>query len=238
MIEVDKLTKTYGHFKAVSEISFSASEGDIVGFLGPNGAGKTTSIRMLSTFLPPSSGTAKIAGFDIVSESDEVRKNIGYLPENPPLYEEMKVTEYLKFVAQIKGVPTKNISSQIDRVLSECYLENVSNKLCRQLSRGYKQRVGLAQAIIHDPKVIILDEPTSGLDPKQIIDIRNTIKSLGKNRTVIFSTHILPEVQAVCNKVVIINRGKVAVSEALEELTKKGSLEQIFMETISSEQAH
>jgi ABC-2 type transport system ATP-binding protein len=238
MIEVDKLTKTYGHFKAVSEISFSATQGDIVGFLGPNGAGKTTSIRMLSTFLPPSSGTAKIAGFDIVSESDEVRKNIGYLPENPPLYEEMKVTEYLKFVAQIKGVPTKNISSQIDRVLSECYLENVSNKLCRQLSRGYKQRVGLAQAIIHDPKVIILDEPTSGLDPKQIIDIRNTIKSLGKNRTVIFSTHILPEVQAVCNKVVIINRGKVAVSEALEELTKKGSLEQIFMETISSEQAH
>ena len=236
MIDVQQITKLYGQFLAVSNISFKAEAGDIVGFLGPNGAGKTTTIRMLSTFLPPTSGTAKIAGFDIIEQADEVRKRIGYLPENPPLYDEMKVVEYLKFIAQIKGVPSNNVRSRIDDVIERCFLTNVTNKLCRQLSRGYRQRVGLAQAIIHDPAVVILDEPTSGLDPKQIIDIRETIKSLRQNRTVIFSTHILPEVQAVCNKVVIINRGRIVRSDSLQDLMQQGSLEQVFMESIALEQ--
>jgi ABC-2 type transport system ATP-binding protein len=236
MIDVQQITKLYGQFLAVSNISFKAEAGDIVGFLGPNGAGKTTTIRMLSTFLPPTSGTAKIAGFDIIEQADEVRKRIGYLPENPPLYDEMKVVEYLKFIAQIKGVPSNNVRSRIEDVVERCFLTNVTNKLCRQLSRGYRQRVGLAQAIIHDPAVVILDEPTSGLDPKQIIDIRETIKSLRQNRTVIFSTHILPEVQAVCNKVVIINRGRIVRSDSLQDLMQQGSLEQVFMESIALEQ--
>jgi ABC-2 type transport system ATP-binding protein len=226
MIDVQQITKLYGQFLAVSNISFKAEAGDIVGFLGP----------MLSTFLPPTSGTAKIAGFDIIEQADEVRKRIGYLPENPPLYDEMKVVEYLKFIAQIKGVPSNNVRSRIEDVVERCFLTNVTNKLCRQLSRGYRQRVGLAQAIIHDPAVVILDEPTSGLDPKQIIDIRETIKSLRQNRTVIFSTHILPEVQAVCNKVVIINRGRIVRSDSLQDLMQQGSLEQVFMESIALEQ--
>ena len=233
MIDVQQITKLYGQFLAVSDVSFKAEAGDIVGFLGPNGAGKTTTIRMLSTFLPPTSGTAKIAGYDIIEQADEVRKRIGYLPENPPLYDEMKVVEYLKFIAQIKGVPSGNIRSRINDVIERCFLGSVTTKLCRQLSRGYRQRVGLAQAIIHDPAVVILDEPTSGLDPKQIIDIRETIKGLREKRTVIFSTHILPEVQAVCNKVVIINRGRVVRSDSLQDLVQQASLEQVFMESIA-----
>jgi ABC-2 type transport system ATP-binding protein len=236
MIEVHNLSKSYGDFIAVSDVTFSASKGQIVGFLGPNGAGKTSTIRMLSTYLPPTSGTAKVAGFDIVSEADKVREKIGYLPENPPLYGEMTVLEYLKFIAEIKGVPRAMAASRIGEVMERCFIAEVRNKLCQHLSRGYRQRVGLAQAIIHDPEVIILDEPTSGLDPRQIIEIRSLIRSLGQNHTVLLSTHILPEVSSVCNKVVIINRGRVVIESMLNQLTKEKDLEQIFLESVSKDE--
>jgi ABC-type multidrug transport system ATPase subunit len=237
MIEVSHLSKSYGDYTAVSDVSFSASKGEIVGFLGPNGAGKTTTIRMLATYLPPSAGRASIAGFDIVTQADEVRKRIGYLPENPPLYPEMTVREYLWFIAEIKGVPRSAMVERVDQVMERCFIKDVRNKLCQHLSRGYRQRVGLAQAIIHDPEVIILDEPTSGLDPKQIIEIRQLIRSLGQSHTVLLSTHILPEVSMVCNKVVIINRGKVVIESALNQLTREKDLEQIFLESVSREDA-
>lgn len=237
MIEVSHLSKSYGDYTAVSDVSFSANKGEIVGFLGPNGAGKTTTIRMLATYLPPSAGRASVAGFDIVTQADEVRKRIGYLPENPPLYPEMTVREYLWFVAEIKGVPRAAMVERIDRVMERCFIADVRNKLCQHLSRGYRQRVGLAQAIIHDPEVIILDEPTSGLDPKQIIEIRQLIRSLGQSHTVLLSTHILPEVSMVCSKVVIINRGKVVIESALNQLTRDKDLEQIFLESVSREDA-
>lgn len=235
MIEVKSLTKSYGEYVAVSGISFSASKGDIVGFLGPNGAGKTTTIRMLSTFMPPSSGTATVAGFDIMTQPEEVRKRIGYLPETPPLYDEMTVSEYLGFIADIKGIPSKERKASVEKALEGCFITQVRHKLCRHLSRGYKQRVGLAQAIIHDPEVVILDEPTSGLDPKQIIDIRETISKLREERTVILSTHILPEVSMICNKVVIINRGAIVREDTLSALTRDKTLEQVFIESISTE---
>ena len=236
MIEVRNLSKSYGDFIAVSDVSFTADKGQIVGFLGPNGAGKTSTIRMLSTYLPPTSGTAKIAGFDIVTEADKVRQKIGYLPENPPLYGEMTVLEYLRFIAEIKGVPRATAASRIDEVMERCFITDVRNKLCQHLSRGYRQRVGLAQAIIHDPEVIILDEPTSGLDPRQIIEIRGLIRSLGQSHTVLLSTHILPEVSSVCNKVVIINRGRVVIESMLNQLTKEKDLEQIFLESVSKDE--
>ena len=236
MIEVSHLSKSYGDYTAVSDVSFSASKGEIVGFLGPNGAGKTTTIRMLATYLPPSAGSASIAGFDIVTQADEVRRRIGYLPENPPLYPEMTVREYLWFIAQIKGVPRSAMVERVEQVMERCFIADVRNKLCQHLSRGYRQRVGLAQAIIHDPEVIILDEPTSGLDPKQIIEIRQLIRSLGQSHTVLLSTHILPEVSMVCNKVVIINRGKVVIESALTQLTRDKDLEQIFLESVSREE--
>ncbi len=235
MIEVLNLSKSYGDYIAVSDVSFSAERGQIVGFLGPNGAGKTTTIRMLATFLPPTSGKASIAGYDVVAQADEVRKRIGYLPENPPLYPEMTVREYLKFIAEIKGVSRATMTERIDQVMEQCFITDVRNKLCQHLSRGYRQRVGLAQAIIHEPEVIILDEPTSGLDPKQIIEIRNLIRSLGESHTVLLSTHILPEVSMVCNKVVIISRGRVVIESMLNQLTKEKDLEQIFLESVSSE---
>lgn len=236
MIEVHNLSKSYGDFIAVSDVSFTAEKGQIVGFLGPNGAGKTSTIRMLSTYLPPTSGTAKIAGFDIVTEADKVRQKIGYLPENPPLYGEMTVLEYLRFIAEIKGVPRASANSRIDEVMERCFIADVRNKLCQHLSRGYRQRVGLAQAIIHDPEVIILDEPTSGLDPRQIIEIRGLIRSLGQSHTVLLSTHILPEVSSVCNKVVIINRGRVVIESMLNQLTRDKDLEQIFLESVSKDE--
>jgi ABC-2 type transport system ATP-binding protein len=236
MIEVQNLCKTYGDYKAVFDVSFSAARGDVVGFLGPNGAGKTTTIRMLSTYLPPSSGTAKVAGYDIVTEADEVRKKIGYLPENPPLYSEMTVAEYLKFVGEIKGVPRAQLAQRVDEVMERCFVADVKNKLCQHLSRGYRQRVGLAQAIIHQPEVIILDEPTSGLDPKQIIEIRQLIKSLGRDHTVLLSTHILPEVSMVCNKVVIISRGRVVMENMVSDISREKSLEQVFLESVSREE--
>jgi len=236
MIEVKALTKRYGDYNAVSGISFTAAKGEIVGFLGPNGAGKTTTIRMLATYLPPTSGSALIAGYDILTQSHEVRKRIGYLPETPPLYEEMTVLEYLAFVARIKGIPGSAVKESVDTAISRCFLGDVRNRLCSHISKGYRQRVGLAQAIINNPEVIILDEPTSGLDPKQIIEIRQLIASLAQNHTVILSTHILPEVTMVCSKVVIINRGQIVLQEALETVVKNKSLEQVFLDCVSSEQ--
>lgn len=235
MIEVIGISKSYGDYIAVSDVTFSAKRGEVVGFLGPNGAGKTTTIRMLATFLPPTSGSAKIAGFDILTQSDDVRRSIGYLPENPPLYGDMTVGEYLKFVGQIKGVPRSKLSARVSDVIDRCFIGDVKNKLCQHLSRGYRQRVGLAQAIIHEPEVIILDEPTSGLDPKQIIEIRQLIKSLGESHTVILSTHILPEVSMVCSKVVIINKGRVVVESDMAALAKDKSLEQVFIDSVSKD---
>ena len=235
MIEVAGLTKSYGDYQAVADIRFTAAKGEVVGYLGPNGAGKTTTIRMLATYLPPTSGKATIAGFDVVTQADEVRRRIGYLPENPPLYGEMTVHEYLKFIAEIKGVPRSQIKSQVDQVMERCFVADVRDKLCQHLSRGYRQRVGLAQAIMHDPEVIILDEPTSGLDPKQIIQIRQLIKSLGETHTVLLSTHILPEVSMVCSKVVIVSRGRVVMESPLSQLSREKSLEQVFLESVSHE---
>lgn len=235
MIEVQKLEKRYGDYIAVSDVTFSAGKGEIVGFLGPNGAGKTTSIRMLATYLPPSAGTARVAGFDIQRQSNEVRRNIGYLPENPPLYPEMTVVEYLHFIAQIKGLARRGRSQAVSRVIDSCFLGDVRYKLCAHLSRGYRQRVGLAQAIIHDPPVIILDEPTSGLDPKQIVEIRQLIATLGQGHTVLLSTHILPEVTMVCNKVVIVNQGRVVLEKQLADIGAASTLEQVFMQCVSEE---
>jgi ABC-2 type transport system ATP-binding protein len=235
MIEVIGISKSYGDYVAVSDVTFSAKHGEVVGFLGPNGAGKTTTIRMLATFLPPTSGSAKIAGYDILTQADDVRRSIGYLPENPPLYGDMTVKEYLNFVGQIKGVPRTKLSSRVSEVIEKCFIGDVKNKLCQHLSRGYRQRVGLAQAIIHEPQVIILDEPTSGLDPKQIIEIRQLIKSLGESHTVILSTHILPEVSMVCSKVVIINKGRVVVESDMTSLAKDKSLEQVFIDSVSKD---
>ena len=233
MINVQNLGKLYGDISAVRNVSFTAQKGEIVGFLGPNGAGKTTTLRMLTTYLPPSTGTASVAGFDILAQADEVRRHIGYLPENPPLYGEMRVEEYLRFVGRIKGVPGAQLKRRVEESMERCFVTDVRNKLCQHLSRGYRQRVGLAQALIHDPEVIILDEPTSGLDPKQIIEIRKMISGLAENHTVILSTHILPEVSVVCQKVVIINGGEIALEARLDALQKP--LEETFLECLKSE---
>lgn len=232
MITARKLEKRFGDFAAVSDISFTAGEGEIVGFLGPNGAGKSTTLRMLSTFSPPTGGTASVAGFDIIEQAEEVRKNIGYLPENPPLYNELTVRENLEFVSRIKGIPANKIKAAIDTALEKCAIADTQNKLCKFLSKGYRQRVGIAQAIIHAPRVIILDEPTSGLDPKQIIEIRSMIRSLKSAHTVLLSTHILPEVSMVCDKVVIVNRGHTVLEKPLAEVK---DLERTFIECISRE---
>jgi len=219
VIEVDHLTKQYGSFTAVDNISFEVGKGEIVGFLGPNGAGKTTTMRVLTCFLPASQGTARIAGFDIFEEPLEVKKRIGYLPELPPLYPDMRVETYLDFVANIKGVPKSEKEGRIVEVLDQCGLKDRARQLIGQLSKGYRQRVGLAQAIIHNPDVIIMDEPTSGLDPNQIIEVRNLIRTLAKERTVILSTHILPEVEMTCDRVIIINHGKIEAIDTPENLT-------------------
>ena len=237
MIEVHDLTKRYGDRDAVKGITFSADRGQVLGFLGPNGAGKTTTMRMLTGFLPPSSGTARIAGFDIFKESHEVRRRIGYLPENPPLYPDMTVRAYLTFVARLKGVARARVKSACDDVIERTGLGNVAGRLLAHLSKGYKQRAGLAQALIHDPEVLVLDEPTIGLDPRQIIEIRQLIKTLSGDRTVILSTHILPEVAQVCDKVVIINDGRIACEDTIANLTRDATLEEVFLRHISSDAA-
>ncbi len=233
MITVQNLAKYYGEVAAVRGVSFTARKGEIVGFLGPNGAGKTTTLRMLTTYLPPSEGTASVEGFDIQRQADEVRKRIGYLPETPPLYGEMTVEEYLRFVGRIKGIAASQLSGKVDLAMEKCFLTEVRYRLCQHLSRGYRQRVSLAQALVHEPDVIILDEPTIGLDPKQIIDIRRMIAGLGKDHTVILSTHILPEVSVVCQKVVIINEGRIALESPLSELHKP--LEEVFLDCMRVE---
>jgi ABC-2 type transport system ATP-binding protein len=235
MIEVTALTKRYGDLVAVDDVSFRVAEGQILGFLGPNGAGKTTTMRMITGFMPPTSGAVRVGGFDTVTESMEVRRRIGYLPEHPPLYLDMTVTSQLRFVARLKGVPRSQVGEAIDRVTSVCGLDDVRKRMLGHLSKGYRQRVGLAQALIHDPPVLVLDEPTIGLDPRQIIEIRQLVRELAGSRTIILSTHILAEVAEVCEKVVIINQGRVAVEDSLDELTRGRSLEQAFMEAVSRE---
>lgn len=219
MIEVEGLTKYYGNYHALKGVTFSVKKGEILGFLGPNGAGKTTTMRILTCFFPPTNGKAKVAGFDVFEEPLEVRKRIGYLPENVPLYKDMTVEGYLVFAAGIKGVEGKKIKGAVAKTMDECVLTDVSYKYISELSKGYRQRVGLAQALVNDPEVLILDEPTIGLDPKQIIEIRKLIKGLAGRRTVILSTHILPEVSMTCQRVVIINDGKVVAVDTPQNLT-------------------
>ena len=221
MIKVEGLTKRYARTVAVDNISFEVEKGTIVGFLGPNGAGKTTTMRVLTCFLPPTAGTASVAGFDVLENPMEVKKRIGYLPETPPLYPEMEVSEYLKFVGQLKGISSADIAKRVDQVVGRCAVGDVRNKLIGKLSKGYRQRVGLAQAIIHNPEVLILDEPTSGLDPKQIIEIRELLKSLAGEHTIILSTHILPEVEHTCERVIIINEGKLVAIDSVANLTNR-----------------
>jgi len=237
MVEVSHLTKYYGDFCAIQNVSFTAQRGEILGLLGPNGAGKTTTMRIITGFMPSTEGTVGVEGFDVFKESHEVRRRIGYLPENPPLYNDMTVSAYLKFVGRIKGVSRKEISSALNAVLERCSLTEVADRLVGRLSKGYRQRVGLAQALIHSPAVLILDEPTLGLDPRQIIEIRNLIRELSGDRTVILSTHILPEVSQLCNKVVIINEGRVVVEKNLKELTQEVTLEEVFLRYIAKEGA-
>lgn len=221
MIEVENLTKYYGPTAAIQDVSFRVEQGQIVGFLGPNGAGKTTTLRILSGYLPATSGIARVAGFDVFKESLAVRRRLGYLPENVPLYPEMRVRTYLDFVAEVKGVPRPERQRRVAAAMERCRVDDVANHLIGSLSRGYRQRVGIAQAILHDPEVILLDEPTVGLDPKQIIEIRQLIRELAGQRTVILSTHILPEVEMICQRVIIINQGKIVAVDTPENLKAK-----------------
>ena len=237
MIEVDHLTKSYGKNVAVNDISFTVGKGEILGFLGPNGAGKTTTMRILTGYLPATAGSARIAGFDVFEQSMEVRRRIGYLPENPPLYPDMNVQKYLEFVARIKSVAAADISNRVDRAMEMANLTDRRDELIKRLSRGFKQRVGIAQAVVHNPDVVILDEPTVGLDPKQIIEVRKLIKGLAGEHTIILSTHILPEASQTCDRVVIINRGRIAAVDTPENLTTqlKGS-ERVRMEVRGEEE--
>jgi ABC-2 type transport system ATP-binding protein len=221
MIKVEGLTKRYARTVAVDNISFEVQKGQIVGFLGPNGAGKTTTMRVLTCFMPPSEGTAEVAGFDVTRQPMEVKKRIGYLPETPPLYPEMSIRDYLMFVGQLKGVSAAELPARVEEVSKRCSIADESGKLISKLSKGYRQRVGLAQAIIHNPDVLILDEPTSGLDPNQIIQTRELIKSLAGDHTIILSTHILQEVEAMCEQVLIISKGKLVASDSVDNLTHR-----------------
>ena len=217
MIEVEDLTKNYGTLEALKGVSFRIDKGEVVGFLGPNGAGKTTTMRILTCFMPATSGRATVAGYDIFKESLGVRRHIGYLPENVPLYSEMTVTGYLKYISKIKGIPRNKRVERLEVALESCSLTERRNQIVGQLSKGYRQRVGLAQALIHEPDVIILDEPTAGLDPRQIIEIRELIKELGKEHTIILSTHILPEASMTCERVLVISNGRITGDVRLAE---------------------
>ena len=221
MIQVENLTKRYGRYTAINNVSFEVAKGEILGFLGPNGAGKTTTMRVLAGFFPASQGRARVAGYDVFEEPLEVKRRVGYLPENPPLYTEMTVDSYLSFVARIKGVPASDLGERLGYSKERCGLPNEGTRLIRHLSKGYRQRVGLAQALIHDPEVLILDEPTIGLDPNQISEVRELIRSLGGDHTIILSTHILPEVSMTCGRVIIINEGKIVAVDTPENLTRQ-----------------
>ena len=218
MIEVRELTKSYGPTLAVDQVSFDAKVGEVVGFIGPNGAGKTTTMRILTCYLTADAGSATVAGYDVLEHAIDVRKNVGYLPESAPLYADMGVVEYLKFMAEVRDLPKSQRKERINTVIDICGLEGVIQKDIGELSKGYRQRVGLAQSLIHDPPILILDEPTSGLDPTQTIEIRNLIIEMGKEKLVLFSTHILPEVAATCSRILMINQGKIVANGTLEEL--------------------
>jgi gliding motility-associated transport system ATP-binding protein len=218
MISVKNLTKSFGPTLAVDDISFEVTKGEVVGFLGPNAAGKTTTMRMLTCYIAPDSGTATVAGYDVLESSLEVRKRVGYLPESAPLYMDMDVVAYLEFVADVRGIPVTERSRRVRRMVEVCGLENMLGRTVGTLSKGFRQRVGLAQTLIHDPEILVLDEPTTGLDPSQIIEIRELVKEIGRERTVILSTHILPEVEVTCTRVLIINEGKIVASGTPQEL--------------------
>jgi ABC-2 type transport system ATP-binding protein len=217
---VSHLTKVYGHQKALNDISFSVEKGEIVGFLGPNGAGKSTTMKIATGYLAPTSGTITINGFDVATHSVKVRKILGYLPEHNPLYPDMYVHEYLHFVGKVFQIPTSQLKGRVPEIISLCGLDREQNKKIEALSKGYRQRVGLAQALIHNPEVLILDEPTTGLDPNQILEIRKLIKQISQNKTVIFSTHIMQEVQAICDRVIVINQGTLVADDRVENLLK------------------
>ena len=218
MIGVDGLTKFYGNLPGIQDVSFKVEEGEILGFLGPNGAGKSTTMRILTGYMPPTSGTVRLDGIDVIEKPLEVQKRLGYLPENNPLYPEMTVSAYLGFVASVKGLRGAGKAAAIDRVVGGCGLEDVASRIIGHLSKGYRQRVGLAQALVNDPHILIMDEPTSGLDPAQIIEIRDLIRGLKGNHTIILSTHILPEVNVICDRVVVIHQGRIAAEGALDAL--------------------
>ena len=220
MIEVSDLTKRYAGNTAVSGLSFTVGRGEIVGLLGPNGAGKSTTMRILSCYMPATSGTVRVAGLDVFTDADEVRRRIGYMPENNPLHPEMRVREYLKFRARLKGLSRKRSRERVDVVIQQCGLTEVSKKIIGHLSKGYRQRVGLADALVHEPELIILDEPTIGLDPNQIRSVRQLIKDLGRTHTVLISTHILPEVEMMCNRVLILHQGKIVAADSPDNLQK------------------
>jgi ABC-2 type transport system ATP-binding protein len=218
MIKVENLTKRYAGHTAIRDLSFEVGKGEIMGFLGPNGAGKSTTMRILSSFMPPTSGRATIAGFDVFEQSQQARSHLGYMPENVPLYTEMRVTEYLNYRAALKGVPHRRIAERVGDVKELCGLKDVERKLIGALSKGYRQRVGLADALVHEPDLLILDEPTSGLDPNQIRQVRDLIKNLGRQHTILLSTHILPEVEMTCSRVIIINKGQIEACDTPENL--------------------
>jgi len=221
VIEVQHLTKQYGPFTAVQDVSFKAERGEILGFLGPNGAGKTTTMRVITGYMPPTDGKALVAGYDVMEQPIEAKRRTGYLPETPPLYPDMTVRDYLMFCARIKGVPRTDRATRVKTTMERTRIADVATRQCAKLSKGYRQRVGLAQALLHNPDVLILDEPTAGLDPKQIIETRRLIKELGGEHTVILSTHILPEVSQTCQRVVIINKGRVVAVDTPENLTSR-----------------
>ena len=223
MIRAEGLTKYYGDFPAVQDVTFRVPEGEIVGFLGPNGAGKSTVMKILSCFMSPTSGKATIAGHDVFTESLQVRRSLGYMPENVPLYPDMRVEEFLRYRAKVKGVSGRDLRTQLEHVLDGCWIQDVRRQLIRTLSKGYRQRVGLADAIIHNPKVLILDEPTIGLDPTQIRSVRDLIKGLKEKHTILLSTHILPEVEMICDRVIIIHQGRVVTSSTLSDLGKQSA---------------
>ena len=221
MIEVEHLTKRYGPVTAVQDVSFQVHKGEILGFLGPNGAGKTTTMRVLTGYMPATEGRVVVAGHDVFEQPVQAKRRIGYLPETPPLYPDMTVREYLQFVAKIKGVPAADRKSRVEQVMARTWVTDMAGRACGKLSKGYRQRVGLAQALIHNPDVLILDEPTAGLDPKQIIETRRLIKELAGDHTIILSTHILPEVSQTCDRVVIINKGRVVAVDTPDNLTRR-----------------
>jgi ABC-2 type transport system ATP-binding protein len=220
VIEVQHLSKKYGTVTAVDDVSFRAESGEILGFLGPNGAGKTTTMRIITGYMPATDGKATVAGFDVFDQPIEAKRRTGYLPETPPLYPDMTVRDYLRFVAKIKGVRA-NVNGRVDAVMKKTWVADMANRHCGKLSKGYKQRVGLAQALIHEPEVLVLDEPTAGLDPKQIIETRQLIRALAGSHTIVLSTHILPEVAQTCQKVVIINKGKIVATDSPQALTER-----------------